>query len=39
MSDTQDDEFPGAPTNLEFWSLEIPPGKTVEAKIVDMSNV
>lgn len=39
MSDFQDDEFPGAPTNLEFWSLEIPPGKTVEAKITDMSGV
>eukprot|EP00879_Flechtneria_rotunda_P003316 GHRR01003542.1.p1 GENE.GHRR01003542.1~~GHRR01003542.1.p1 ORF type:complete len:350 (+),score=126.44 GHRR01003542.1:68-1117(+) len=38
MSDS-DEEFPGAPTSLEFWSLEIPPGKTVQARISDNPGV
>lgn len=26
-------EFPGAPQQVDFWSLEIPPHKTVQAKL------
>jgi hypothetical protein len=32
MSDDNDD-FPGGPTALDFWSLEIPPGQVVEATV------
>lgn len=34
MSDDDiSEEFPGAPQQVEFWSLEIPPNKTVEARL------
>jgi hypothetical protein len=31
--DSDDQEFPGGPQQVEFWSLEIPPNKTVQAKL------
>lgn len=38
MSFDSDDDMDGnlAPTNLEFWSLEIPPGQLVEANVTEM---
>jgi hypothetical protein len=29
-------DFPGAPQQVDFWSLEIPPNKTVEAKLSEL---
>lgn len=35
--DSDDDMMENlAPTNLEFWSLEIPPEKIVQAKVKDV---
>jgi hypothetical protein len=36
VGDMDDDGFPGGPQQVAFWSLEIPPNKTVHARLSEL---
>lgn len=41
MSYDSDDDMDGnlVPTNMEFWSLEIPPGQTIDAQVRSLAGM